>query len=771
MIPRFLQESRLMGAATTIRSPAVGPGAVLCAAALLLALPATVSCAGAQGGAREPVRVEWMLSDDRALAILNAYRINDGALASPATGLLIERDPSAVGSARMLHQLNRGGGYAVRASRAFFGMLQCTSALDAIANGGKHSGNQDEFSPEEWKRLLDRLLDPGAAATLKTACRMEVREVAPEVRQRFAPEIPPLFRDGVNPVLPHLRAPVSLVEPSEEPVVLGQVSIGDTVVKALRLETAGTLPLDLRLRFDSAMANAGFSAAGEGPVRVSPGSPGEVRIAFAPRTEGRRGGTVDLLLGNTAVGYVRLEGTGRVRPATSGPLAWLHRLQAATVENIGAAIAVVLLFLLLARRARAELLPAQVRPGAAWLATLRRGRGHPPTGARDTGARGGDPHPQLAAVLVQLNQAATAISGAIRHIDVLRSERNGATPGGTDGQPADPAAATVFTENEAPDLRRVRELEAERERFRQSADALTGQVSGLSGENQSLRAEKALLAQQKEDADQEVRRLRGETDRLGNEQQRSWARLRELAQPLGLTDDMLADDRWAETRRELSLLRAAYTPRFVANFEQLVADLVALYEQIGRHAASGRLAAAVNVVLNGANADNGLRAVAEGLGQDALLARLGLERARDLRRLTPERFWRELVDPQFRPVIDNVAKLGLYARSRSPEIDMGRRLDGEGVDPAQLESALALVETRLRADFQIELHTVRLFEERFDAAAHETARHSTLVHTLPELDPLIGRLPPRTVYDVTSVGVRAAWSVTRPVVAWVSSAA
>jgi hypothetical protein len=813
MIFRFLQESISMGDATPVRIPAVRPNAVCCAAALLLSLTAAARCAGAQDGAHEPVRVEWVPSEDGALVILNAYRMNDGALASPVAGLLIERDPPAVAAARRRHELSSSRGYAVRASREFFQMLRCTSALDRMANGGKPSRTRDEFSPEEWKTLIEKLLDPGSMETLKAVCRADVREVAPEIRERFASEIVPLFRDGANPVLPHLRASVSLAEPGAEPVILGPASIGDTVVATLRLAAVGALPLDLRLRFDPAATNAGFSAADEEPVRVVPGKPGELRIAFAPRAAGSRAGTVDLLLGGTAVGHVRLEGTGRVRPAPSGPVAWLHWLrEMETPGERGAATLAALvltLFLFLAGAAHAEFVPVQMRSSTIRLPVLRWGRRHPRSGAQDPGPHPGDVDPQLAAIQVQLKQAATAISGAMRHIDGLRIERKGAPPGSTGGRHADPAAPTGVAEDEYPELtrglldqpplpttvavgpagegpsgmpvhaapsgaghpsQRIRELPAERERFHRE-DPLARQVAEMRRENEGLRTEKATLAQQKDDADREVRRLLGETDRLRDKQQRSWAQLRELAQPLGLTDDMLAGDRWAEARRELPPLQTVYTPRFVANFEQLVADLTGLYEQVGRHAASGRLAAAVNVVLNGANTDNGLRAVAEALRQDALPERLGLESVRDLGRLTPERFWRDFVDPLFRPVIDGMAKLGLYARSRSPEIDLGRRLAREGVDPVQLESALALVETRLRADFRIELRTVRLFEECFDAAAHDTARHSTLVHTLPELDSLIGRLPPRTIYDVTSVGVRTGANVTNPVVAWVSSAA
>jgi hypothetical protein len=371
-------------------------------------------------------------------------------------------------------------------------------------------------------------------------------------------------------------------------------------------------------------------------------------------------------------------------------------------------------------------------------------------------------------------------------IEDLLAALDGESGSGDDGREVDDGGARgggrVRKEGSAAEnLRQLRQLERERADQVEARARLNGEVRTLETECARLtheltslsnvRTENTALARQKAEAEESLAAARRDVSRLAGEQEKLGARLQAVAEVLELSDEMVSDAGWPETQRRLPELRDGGRPRYLWAFEQLVADLTAIFDEIAPRAGEGRLRTAVNAVLNGSNNNAGLGRLAAELERGALAKRMGLAHPRELRTLPAERFYRDFVDPWFRPVIDNIAKLGLYARSRSPEIGMGQRLSREGVDPALLERALALIETRMRMDFGVEVHMVQLFEERFDGTRHETASHSTLRHTLPDLEASIRRLPPDTIYDITSVGLRSdrlGVSV-RPVVAWVAS--
>lgn len=343
------------------------------------------------------------------------------------------------------------------------------------------------------------------------------------------------------------------------------------------------------------------------------------------------------------------------------------------------------------------------------------------------------------------------------------------------------AALGMSTGDKADEQRRLRDLEREHKEWGEVRSGLEARVGTLTVEQDGLtrkvksleavQTENASLRAEKAEAGGTLATLQGEVKLLSGAREKLALRLNAVAEVLELSHEMMSDAGWPETQLRLPALRDGNNPRYLRNFEQLVADLTAIFEEIERRAGEGRLAAAVSAVLGGSNNNAGLRAVAAELDRESLAERLGLGHPRELRTLGVERFYREFVDTQFKPIIDNIAKLGVYARSRSPEFGMGQLLTREGVDPVLLERALALIETRMRVDFGIEVNTVRLFEERFDRSRHDTATHSTLRHTLPDLEASIRRLPSETIYDLTSVGLRSdglGVSV-RPVVAWVTS--
>lgn len=751
----------------------------IAAAALLAAAPAA---------AQDTVRVEWVQSPDQPLVVLNAYAVRGGRpVHESVRGLLIERDPVAAAT----HRYAYGGpdaGYAQGESRPFFNALGLSEiTLDTLANGKDGSTFKSVFSGEEWTRLLNRLLVGQGTEIRDGAHLVIVRPVAEPVLSRAAADLAALFgaRDP-HPVLPHLKSGlVSLSDgpdPGTQPEVIdfGSIAVAVTGKAGRFLVNHGVRPVETELSLSEGAEDAGFSAGGVQTLVVPPGDSVSVSLTFIPKQAGRQDATLEFrIAGEEEALQVALVGEGT-------PPGW------PIPEELIAALVALLAFTLAVVIAR--------KRGAALRLPWRDRETLPPPGSPGTEPQPHQPPTPLALLqaptppaarpddastrrhLVTARQAIedllAALDGESGSADGDRVVVDGGARGGGRGRKEGSAA-----EN----LRQLRQLERERDGLEDRVRTLAAEQEGRAGQLRTLEiecarltrqvsalegvgAENTALARQKAEADASLAAARRDVNHLVGEQEKLGERLHAVAGVLELSEEMVSDAGWPETRRRLPELRDGGKPRYLWAFEQLVADLSAIFDEIAPRAGQGRLGAAVNAVLGGSNNNAGLRTVAAELERGALVRHLGLAHPRELRTLPAERFYRAFVDRRFRPVIDNIAKLGLYARSRSPEIGMGQRLFREGVDPALLERALALIETRMRMDFGVEVHMVQLFEERFDGTRHDTAQHSTLRHTLPDLEASIRRLPPDTIYDITSVGLRSdrlGVSV-RPVVAWVA---
>lgn len=763
-----------MGAASVIEGLAAWRGARWAAAAAAVLLAAVPSLARAEPG--DTVRVEWAASANGSLVILNAYAVRGGKpVPESVRGLLIERDPAALpDTAKHRHPFaNRESAYASAEGALFLrGLGFSETTLDALANDGGSSQATDQFDVQEWSRLLNQLFEK--KEIVEGPHRVIIQEVAVPVQGVFADELNALFSGNDNtPVLPHLRSGrIALARGQQhgartDSIDFGSIALQERTVIQRYLKNYGTRPVETELSFSDSDpdAEAAFSAEGVQRLEVPPGDSVPVSLVFAPKQSGPQVDTLDFLVDGARAAQVILTGSGMSTPGiVARVLEWIAARAALLAGLLAFTLAVVIgrkrgVTLGLPWR-REPPIPLPDPPGATLNSSWDRGPTPPTLDPSGTEPRPHDPfasmpkppagRPGDAAVRQRLVAARNEIDEAL-------AELGGSVP---------PTGGS-----RAADLRRLRELERERESFIEAQPLLEERIRTLTEAQEAVRAENNTLRAEKAAAQETLATLRGEVNRLYGEREKLALRLRAVAEVLELSDEMVSDAGWPETQRLLPELGDGGKPRYLWNFEQMVADLTAIFEEIGLQAGEGRLAAAVNAVLGGSNNNAGLRMVATELERKSLVSHLGLGHPRELRTLGADRFYRDFVDRRFRPIIDNIAKLGLYARSRSPEFGMGQRLTREGVDPALLERALALIETRMRADFGVEVDTVRLFEERFDRSRHDTASHSTLRHTLPDLEASIRRLPSETIYDITSVGLRSdglGVSV-RPVVAWVAS--
>jgi hypothetical protein len=734
------------------------------AVVLLAAFPSAARCAEPE----DTVRVEWAASANGSLVILNAYAVRSGKLLPESVhGLLIERDPAAAPTHRY-PLVNPMDAYAPEGGPFLRGIGLSEITLDTMANGGVSSQFTNQFDVGEWTGLLKRLLVE-KAEIVEGAHRVIIQKVDLPVQRVFADELNGLFSGHDDtPVLPHLRlGRIALLRGPDgglqkDSIDFGSVALDQHGSVVRYLKNYGARPVETKLSVSDEASQAGFSAGAVQTLVVPAGNSVPVSLVFAPRQEGPHGGTLDFLVNGISVAQMTFAGRG----VSPGILPRVREWAAARAELLLGLLALVLAILVAWKRGVTLGLPWGGRQTIP-MHDLERTEPSPHYPLTPSAGR-----PEHAAVRRQLFTARHAIEDALAAL-------------GED--PVPPG------DKRADDLRRLRTLEhAESAEARSGLEArigtimaerdgLAAQVRTLEGERASLtqqvralevvQAENGILRTQKTAAEDTATSLRGDVNRLSGEHEKLRARLNTVAEVLELSDDMVSDGGWPETERRLPELGDGGKPRYLWNFEQLVGDLTAIFEEIALQAGEGRMAAAVSGVLSGSNNNAGLRTLNAELKREGLARHLGLGHSRDLRDFSADRFYRGFMDGRFRPIIDNIAKLGLYARSRSPEFGMGQRLTREGVDPALLERALALVETRMRVDFGVTVDTVRLFEERFDSSRHDTASHSTLRHTLPDLEASIRRLPPETIYDITSVGLRSEGlgvSV-RPVVAWVTS--
>lgn len=317
-------------------------------AAPLLALLAT---GGATRGAAAQLHVDWVPSPDRGRVIVNVYRM-EGREAGPVDRLLIERDPAAAPEPRLYSETGRF--YATVESAAFRNALQ-GSALRAILMqaaamaqqgvdqvGEPLPGDRVRLRRPEWAVLLNSLLqdsfDVGAGPE-----RVVIRQLRPEVQERFRAEIEDLFRsESRQPLLPHIPGRVALVGGVDDAnkLTFTTTRVGEEVTDSIRLANLGLK----RIMVTPALipANSGFALSSSDAIPLLPGDTESVALAFKPRQEGTQGATVRFVSGSRGslpAAVATLEGTGG--EPSPGWREWVFRV------SVGGLVLVLLVLSLL----------------------------------------------------------------------------------------------------------------------------------------------------------------------------------------------------------------------------------------------------------------------------------------------------------------------------------------------------------------------------------------------------------------------------------------
>jgi hypothetical protein len=291
--------------------------------------------------------------------------------------------------------------------------------------------------------------------------------------------------------------------------------------------------------------------------------------------------------------------------------------------------------------------------------------------------------------------------------------------------------------------------------------------AGLRDELKTLRENLAASEEARATAEQKTGEALALIDPLTTERDQLDERLHALAQQLQLEPGWVENLSDPDVQAAVGSLRQGYRPAFLAQFQRLVDDLVVIYGEVCKRAEPGNLRDAVRAVLQGPKGNAGLLALQAKLGsEDSLLAALGLTSVSELRGVTIERFYEKIMVPDFKALLDEITRLGLYARVR--ENDIEQWLNAEGIDRELLDRALHLVQTRLRTDFGVSMHTVALFKTQFNEREYESASGGNLLHLRSGLSRTVERLEPGTIFDITSVGLAASFidPGTRSVVAW-----
>ncbi|HET7462567.1 MAG TPA: hypothetical protein VFJ82_15040 [Longimicrobium sp.] len=356
--------------------------------------------------------------------------------------------------------------------------------------------------------------------------------------------------------------------------------------------------------------------------------------------------------------------------------------------------------------------------------------------------------------------ATTAAAGQL--VEALR----GAFPDVVgDGNLADGIIAHVdeLGRREAAGIARIAELErdlAERDRrlndltsrhktlettLRERDESLSAQVERSRAFEKDLQStQDSLAAVQKARAEVEAR-----VADLSNRYTEAEAKRVSFARLLQLPDAAP----YAELQDRLTRLTPTLRPAYLLSFVQLLTDLERLFTTVCNQARDEPLRLAAQGILRGDRGNGGLHALRNDLEDpDRLLRVLQLQNPADLWDLPWRRFHEKVVVGGFMQILNNIARLGLYAGIRHPYVDVAQVLENSGVDPRLLDRAYGMVALRLESDYRMVLRTASLFHDQFHSGTHVRADYTVIERILPFVANPIGRLDSGVIYDLESVG-------------------
>lgn len=728
------------------RLPRVTRG--LCCIGTAFALAAAGSAAAQSG--TQTVYVDWIQSSDRERVILNAYRMRGGE-AADVSGLLIERRPERASHPRLYAE--SGPYYASDASRAFLTLLG-SAADTTLARIAYRSGMYPErphprpLTLAEWGRLLDYLLQDSLVIGTGER-RVQVRQVPQRLQNLASAEYQNALKaSGPQPILPHLlRGLVLTSDGTRERVDFDTVRLGSAASRTVLVRNFGLR----RARVTpSVRGGSGFSLRRAGPIVLAPGDSARIEVAFRPGGIGLTRAELHLGPDRSSLAPVRVS---MVAAGASGGANWSWRVLA-----FAAIMGMVAAGLLLARRG--------IGPVLLRASRFRR-RPRAKTGALDPAqdrlSRGAEAARDVARQL-ELLGSDLAHARSLWHEHqafVERLERIFPEFTASEQTPREPQLLDYIERLET--RRRVQweqitqatkdrmAAQAESQRLRQLYDQARESLANSEATCERLAVECGALKQDLLKAEimrdqTEARRIDLEEEReaLTNERQR-------LADILNLGKDPPS----STLQQRIEELGPAVSPQFLWHFKQLLRDLEGIFRLVEDQAAGEReIGRTVASILGGENGNGGIVALRQRLERPEELQKLvKLAQIDELWTLSPERFYETVVVPHFIPILNNIARLHLYAGIQQPNLNVARWLAEEvGVEPRLLYRAYALIEMRLESDFGVQLRTVRLFEERFHRGEHQAASFAPIHRILPHASNAIGQLAPDTIYDLGSIG-------------------
>lgn len=719
------------------------------AAAFIAGLASLGVATPSPAAAQDTVFVEWLPSANGKQVVLNAYRMREGRIAGDSVAaLLIERNPT-VDWRR--DKVANDRAYLMEDAEPFLSALQWPATrLDSLATENQGSSAPARLSQGEWKRLLDRILAADTVRIQGAPYTVAFRRVPPVVERTLGDWDDAVFRGTArNLVLPYLQR--GWIGPSvpRDTLALDSAAVaesGRNVVIPLRnygrREATAALSLDNPL-FTLQPAS----------IPIGPGEEAAVTVVL-PDSAGEHEAT--LTIQNAAGAPVQMKIIARI-PARGADGGWVEWLL--SWPGILLPLAVLI--------AGIVLVAPKVRKAVGKALKKRQG----PRGSGDDPAAASDRHNQarraLDDAIQQLQRAQGVIDDFVRedeqaaplrrqHEEVVAQLRqlfpDDFPP---DAAPGDALAAIVQA--------RLAELvQAHRERTK-----LEEGNAGLQDQLKTLREDLSRSEEARTAAEGKAKEALALVDPLTADRKQLDERLQALSQQLQLEPGWLENLSDPDVQAAVGSLRQGYRPAFLAQFQRLVDDLVIIYGEVSNRAEAGNMRDAVRAVLQGPKGNAGLVALQTKLGsEDSLLAALEMTSVSELRGLTIERFYEKVMVPDFKALLDEITRLGLYARVR--ENDIEQWLNAEGIDRELLDRALHLVQTRLRTDFGVSMHTVALFRTQFNEREYESASGGNLLHLRSGLSRTVERLEPGTIFDITSVGLAASFidPGTRSVVAW-----
>ncbi len=210
----------------------------------------------------------------------------------------------------------------------------------------------------------------------------------------------------------------------------------------------------------------------------------------------------------------------------------------------------------------------------------------------------------------------------------------------------------------------------------------------------------------------------------------------------------------------------ACIPLYIRQFEALVAYLDLTFQEINRKIpADTTFQTFINNILGkkGYTGLAHLRAVLGENGQrDELFRLLDVKDHQDIMKIDKKVFYDNIINDILNPILDEISKLYLYSKVEHDGLNLVEAFKDGHLDVVAVNEAFCHVKASLKSQFEIEIDTPLLFQDRFNKEIHE-AQNNPNIDTLfwddksvvKAIQTTINQLEIGTIYDVYSIGIKS----------------